>query len=202
MPDVGPIKAFPLNLLVKLLALLLGAVFLAACGGGGPAATPVPATAAATVEPTATAAPPPTATVAPAATATTAPPPTAVPTNTPALAPTATPVPTPTATPTEPPAPAALVLPGFEDVAACLQDRLGADIAQALLAGARQETAEEIAILEECLLVRATGVAGGALSPAAAACLEDSLGPSVVQIVAHALVAMCSSYRRPMSTGQ
>lgn len=109
---------------------------------------------------------------------------------TPSVAPTAVatatipPAPTSTTEPTAVPQVSAGTAPaGFDRVVACLEERLGAKVAQALVSGDRRETTQEEAVLEECLLVTASGLAAEALPPSAAACLEDKLGTGVVQIV-------------------
>ena len=45
-----------------------------------------------------------------------------------------------------------------EQVVACLEEQLGSEVARTLVAGDRQETAEEQTVLEACLLVTASGI--------------------------------------------
>ena len=133
----------------------LALVLLAACGGSSPSPTPLP-TPLPTVEPV----------VAPTVTSV----PTVEPTNTPLPAPTATPAVDETAA-------------GFADLLACLEDRLGPEVAQTLVAGERQETPVEKLVVESCLLITAAGVSSQDLTPAVTACLEEGLEPGVVEVV-------------------
>ena len=64
-----------------------------------------------------------------------------------------------------------------------MEERLGTEVARELLAGDRQETAEEEAVLEGCLLVTASGLSAEDLSPAATACFEEQVGTGVVAVV-------------------
>lgn len=102
----------------------------------------------------------------------------APPTVAPTQSPTATPLP-----PTETPELTDTVPDAFVDVVECLEERLGSEAARALVAGERQETSEEQAILEACLLVSASGITEEDLSSAASACLEDRLGTEALQVV-------------------
>ena len=104
--------------------------------------------------------------------------PTATATATPTIAPTDTPLPRPTDTPVADQAAA-----GFADLITCLEERLGTEVAQALVAGERQETPAEKAVVEGCLLITASGVSSQELSPAVRTCLEDGLGTGVVAVV-------------------
>lgn len=149
-------KVFPR----KVMAITIGALVLLACGGGAATLAPPVPTLAPTVAPTGV--PLPTATTAPAATA--------VPTAVPRAMPTDTPEAEAAAT-------------GFSDLVACLEDQLGVEVAQILVSGERQETAEEQAVVESCLLVTASGLSDQDLSPAVIACLEDNLGSGVVAVV-------------------
>ena len=72
---------------------------------------------------------------------------------------------------------------GFAELAACLEDRLGSEVAQSLVSGERQETPVEQAVLEGCLLLSASGVASRDLSSGVTACLEERLGAGIVTIV-------------------
>ncbi len=102
------------------------------------------------------------------------------------VAPTTAPTPSPTATltpPTETPVLTDTVPDAFVDVVACLEERLGSEVARTLVAGDRQETPEEQAVLEACLLVTASGITDEDLSPAASACLEERLGAEALQVV-------------------
>lgn len=107
------------------------------------------------------------------------------PTQTPSpTVPTSTPVPLPTDIPT--PIPTNTPVPeatGFDKIVACLEDRLGTEVAGTLVAGDRQETPEEEAVLEGCLLVTASGLSAQDLSPAVTACFEERLGTGVLAIV-------------------
>lgn len=102
----------------------------------------------------------------------------------------------PTSPPTSTPSPTAIpILPTetpdltdtvpdvFVEVVACLEERLGSEVARTLVAGDRQETSEEQAVLEACLLVSASGITEEDLSPAASRCLEERLGTEVLQVV-------------------
>ena len=99
-------------------------------------------------------------------------------TATPTIAPTDTPLPRPTDTPVADQAAA-----GFADLVTCLEERLGTEVAQALVAGERQETPAEKVVVEGCLLITASGVSSQELSPAVRTCLEDGLGTGVVAVV-------------------
>ena len=92
-------------------------------------------------------------------------------------APTNTPLPSPTDTP---PADEAA---GFADLVACLEVRLGTEVAQALAAGDREETPAEKVVVEGCLLATASGLSSQDLSPAVKACLEEKLEDGVVAVV-------------------
>ncbi len=122
-----------------------------------------------------------------AATATTVPPPTATPT--PTLAPTATPAPTPAPTntpvppPTETPTLTDSVPVEFADLAACLEDRLGSVVAWELVSGSRRETAEEEAVLVDCLAAVTAGIEAEAITAPVVSCLEEGLGAGVVEAV-------------------
>lgn len=132
-------------------------MLLAACGGGA----------------TATAPPLPTAEPAP----------TVAPTSAPSVAPTVAPTDTPAPPPTEIPPLADVVPAGAEEFAACMEERLGLDVARALVSGASKETAQEEAVLGECLLATASGVASDAIPASLAACLEERLGIGTVGVV-------------------
>ena len=99
-------------------------------------------------------------------------------THTPVVLPTSTPLPRQTDTPEVDEAAA-----GFSDLLACLEDRLGPEVAQTLLSGERQETPAEKVVVQGCLLVSASGVSTQDLTPAVTACLEEALGAGVVTIV-------------------
>ena len=97
---------------------------------------------------------------------------------------------TPTTEPEDTPAPqpadvteADSRVEGFAELAACLEDRLGSEVAQALVSGERQETPVERAVLEGCLLLSASGAASQDLSSGVTACLEERLGAGIVTIV-------------------
>ncbi len=102
----------------------------------------------------------------------------------------------PTASPTQTLSPTAAQLPPsetpvltdtvpdeFVEVVACLEEQLGSEVARTLVAGNRQETAEEQTVLEACLLVAASGITQEDLSVEASACLEQELGEAVLQVV-------------------
>jgi hypothetical protein len=88
-------------------------------------------------------------------------------------------VPPPAATTVVVPAQTADVTP----FGACLEERLGPEAARALVSGEREETPEEEAVLEDCLLAAASGVSAEAITPAVAACLEARLGAGALQAV-------------------
>lgn len=141
----------------KVIIILIGILVLSACGGGDSEPPVEPATQAApTTAPTA------------ASTATTSP--------------TATLIP-PTETPAETPELTDIVPDEFVAVVACLEERLGSEVARTLVAGDREETSEEKTVLEACLLVAASGITEDDLSPGASACLEQRLGADVLQVV-------------------
>ena len=154
MPVVGFVKSVWLRLLFP----SVGALFLVVCGGGAATSTPLPV---------------PTPTVTPAPTATT------VPTETPVPPATETPVAPPTVTPD----PADTGPQGFVDVVSCLEEQLGAEAARELASGARKETPEEVAVLEGCLLITASGLSSEDLSSGVVACLETGLGAGIVEVV-------------------
>ena len=102
----------------------------------------------------------------------------------PTSSPTSTPIPTNSPQlPTETPILTEAVPSGFADVAACLEESLGSEVARALVSGSRQETPEEEAVLDACLLITASGVSAEDLTPSVAACLEERLGSGVVEVV-------------------
>ena len=92
----------------------------------------------------------------------------------------------PTATlmpPTETPELTDTVPDGFVTVVACLEAQLGSDVARTLVSGERQETAEEQAVLEACLLASASGISDEDLSPAASPWLSERHSEEVLQVV-------------------
>lgn len=99
--------------------------------------------------------------------------------------PTVTAAPTATVTPppTETPVLTDTVPDAFVAVVACLEERLGSDVARILVSGERQETAEEQAVLEACLLASASGISDEDLSTAASACLAERLSAEALQVV-------------------
>ena len=94
------------------------------------------------------------------------------------MAPTATPLPGPTDTTA-----ADAIAAGFADLVACLEVRLGTEVAQLLVSGERQETLAEKVVVEGCLLAAASGLSSQDLSPAVKACLEEELEAGVVAVV-------------------
>jgi hypothetical protein len=69
-------------------------------------------------------------------------------------------------------------------VAACLEDRLGAKAAQAIVSNAREATAGEQAVVGDCILAAALAPAEDTASPAVAACLSGRLGAEAAQAAA------------------
>ena len=75
-------------------------------------------------------------------------------------------------------------------VAACLEERLGADIAAVVASGAIPLTAEEEAILGECLLSPSSDTATETVSEGVAACLEEQLGADIAAVVASGAIPL------------
>ena len=94
------------------------------------------------------------------------------------MAPTNTPLPGPTDTTA-----VDAIAAGFADLVACLEVRLGTEVAQLLVSGERQETPAEKMVVEGCLLAAASGLSSQDLSPAVKACLEEELEAGVVAVV-------------------
>ena len=75
-------------------------------------------------------------------------------------------------------------------VAACLEARLGADIAAVVASGAIPLTEEEEAILGECLLSPSSETATETVSQGVAACLEEQLGADIAAVVASGAIPL------------
>lgn len=69
-------------------------------------------------------------------------------------------------------------------VTACLGDKIGTEAAQAIASGSRQLTADEEAVLGDCVLASALGATTSTVSSAVAACLEDRLATEAAQAIA------------------
>ena len=73
---------------------------------------------------------------------------------------------------------------------ACLADQLGEDIAAVVASGAIPLTAEEEAILGECLLSPSSDTATETVSEGVAACLEEQLGADIAAVVASGAIPL------------
>lgn len=101
----------------------------------------------------------------------------AEPASTSAPLPTATPAPTPTPQPT-------IAVSLGQEVAACLENALDADLARAVASGAIPLTAAQEAMLGNCVLSTSLGGSSATLSASAVACLEGALVAESAPVVA------------------
>jgi hypothetical protein len=79
---------------------------------------------------------------------------------------------------------ATLLGPVAAGVSECLEQRVGAEAAQAIASGSRKLTADEQAALGDCVLASAFGATTVTAFPAVDACLEGKLGTEAAQAIA------------------
>ncbi len=78
----------------------------------------------------------------------------------------------------------------IDSVTACLEERLGADIAAVVASGAIPLNEAEEEILGECLLGLSLETASETASEAVTACLAERLGPDVAAVVASGAIPL------------
>ena len=75
-------------------------------------------------------------------------------------------------------------------VAACLEERLGAEVAAVVASGAIPLNEEEEGILGECLLSPSSDTTTETVSEGVAACLEEQLGAEIAAVVASGVIPL------------